>query len=91
MAGRIAARIEGQVDGELHGYADGILTLRSDKAYPPGRPLACELAYDTPMALKGRTIGSKRQDDGRFLVRVRLTNLRKQDREQLEQSFPADA
>lgn len=89
MAAAIEARIEGAVDGQVVGYAAGVLAMLSDKAYPPGKPLACDVRGEATMQLRGRAIGSKLQEDGRFLVRMRLTNLRKEHRQHLEQHFEA--
>ena len=84
-----AARLQGEGGGELCGYAGGFLDLLHDRAFPPGKPLQCLVEADPPMELVGRTVSSKKQTDGRFLVRMRLTNLRKVHRLALEALFAA--
>jgi hypothetical protein len=68
-----AARLEGEV---LH--------LILARAFAPGAPVAFEATLaGGRVALTGKTIGSKRRDDGRFDVRLRMTNLRREDRARL--------
>ena len=65
-----AARIEGEV---LH--------LIPARAFAPGAPVALEATIEgEAVALTGKSIGSKRRDDGRFDVRLRMTNLRREER-----------
>lgn len=85
----IALRIEESLLG--HVLACDAETLRgiSPKPFPPGRPLSLTMLLpDGELALSGRCIGSKRGDDGRFELRVRLTNLRREARERIEHAFP---
>jgi hypothetical protein len=65
------------IDGNL-------LTLSSPRAFPPGSPI-CFAAFfaGSERGFEGRTIASKRLDDRRFEVRMRLVNLRRHDRELL--------
>jgi hypothetical protein len=37
-----------------------------------------------PVRLRAKTIGSKRRADGRFVVRLRVIDLRREDRARLE-------
>jgi hypothetical protein len=78
-----------------HGFAcnyDGaVLALICERAHPPGRPLELSLCIEgieLPLTLRGKSAGSKRRDDQRFDVRLRLHSLRREDRAQLEQLFP---
>lgn len=65
-------------------YAEGIMALRSPRAFAPGSPIGLSFVVDgATRALEGRTVGSKRLDDTAFEVRFRLVNLRKADRETL--------
>lgn len=65
---------------------DNLLTLHSPKAFAPGSPISFEAASEEPKrAFEGRTIGSKRIDEATFEVRLRLVNLRREDRLFLEQ------
>jgi hypothetical protein len=68
-----AVRVDGQV-----------LVVRSPRAYAPGSPISFSIeTSEEERALEGRTIGSKRLEDGEFEVRMRLVNLRRADRERL--------
>ncbi len=80
---RIAAGIEGEAV-ELSGET---MKLLLDRAYAPGAPMSFQLEVSPELAgesrdiaLEARTVGSKRLPDGRFEVRVRLVNLRRDDR-----------
>ena len=71
-------------------HSDAVtLEVHAAKAYPPGRPLTITLWPGSPeaLALAGRCIGSKRQDDGSSAVRGRLVNLARDARETLLRSF----
>ena len=62
-------------------FEASVLTLHSPKAFAPGSPIAFETVSDAPeRAFEGRTIGSKRIDDATFEVRLRLINLRREER-----------
>ncbi len=79
------ARFDGETDGVTEAFAGGVLTLVLGRAYAPGAPLRFTVeGPGGPMALTGKNMGSKRREDGRFTVRVRLTNLRRAEREALE-------
>jgi hypothetical protein len=71
--------------GEAEHFAAGIITLVASRAYAPGAPLTFEVVLDptSELRLAGKTVGSKRRPDGRFEVRVRLTNLRRSERDAL--------
>ena len=70
----------GGVDGSWVGFAKDVLEVLSPAPYAPGAPIALEVD-GTP--LQGKSLGSKRQADGRFLVRMRLINLRREHRAML--------
>jgi len=83
----VPARFEAGFEGETLAFAGEILELCLPRAFAPGAPVRFDLALPEigePLALAGRTIGSKRREDGRFHVRVRLTNLRREARLSLE-------
>ncbi|MCZ7687520.1 MAG: hypothetical protein M5U28_55795 [Sandaracinaceae bacterium] len=62
-----------------------MLHLVLPRAFAPGAPLALTLELeDGALELTGKTIGSKRREDGRFDVRARLISLRREDRARLE-------
>ena len=74
------------------GYADGVLLLICEVAHPPGRPLELTLQLsDAMLTLSGKTIASKRRDDGRYDVRLRLSSVRREQRAALEAAFGAPA
>lgn len=64
---------------------DGIqAVLVSPRPFAPGAPMSFEaLVEPEPVALEGKSHGSKRRPDDRFDVRLRLVNLRRADRERL--------
>lgn len=75
--------------GEAQSVAGEVMHLVIDRPYAPGAPIALAVALraaaaDTrELVLRAKTIGSKRRDDGRFDVRVRLVSLRREDRARL--------
>jgi hypothetical protein len=69
-------------------YEAGVLGLVCDRAHPPGRPLELRVPVgDAPLVLLGKSAGSKRREDQRFDVRLRLHSLRREDRARLETLF----
>jgi hypothetical protein len=67
-------------------FEGNVLTLHSPKAFAPGSPISFDTGDDEPKrAFEGRTIGSKRIDNGTFEVRLRLVNLWREHRLFLEQ------
>ncbi len=81
----IAARFESGDDADVLAIEGEILTLISPRAFAPGAPLRFTC---TDLTLAGKSLGSKRRDDGRFDVRLRLVNLRRTDRERLGELLP---
>jgi hypothetical protein len=84
-----AARIADGAQVQVVGYAAGMLSLVCDCAHPPGRPLELrvQVGADAALVLQGKSAGSKRREDQRFDVRLRLHSLRREDRARLEQLF----
>lgn len=79
-----AVRVAEGGQGEAISFSGEVLQIVIERAYAPGAPVSLELAHATgPIALTGKTIGSKRREDGRFDVRLRLVSLRREDRERL--------
>ena len=65
-----------------------VLALRCDAPIAPGRPLGLVASIDGhEVQLHGKTIGSQRDIETGYFVRVRLVNLRRQDRALLEASL----
>ena len=72
------------------GYESEVLLLICDLAHPPGRPLELTLQLpDTMLTLAGKIVNSKRRDDGRYDVRLRLSSVRREQRAALEAAFGA--
>jgi hypothetical protein len=75
-------------EGELVSHDGDRASLVSPTAFAPGQPLTFDaLLDDGPLALEARTLGSKKREDGRFDVRVRLINLSRDRRERLARAF----
>lgn len=71
-------------------YADLVLWLECERAYPPGQPLELHICLDgAEVPLSGRCIGSRRTAEGRYEVRMRLTNLLRTVREGLVEKVGA--
>ena len=74
------------LDGEAR-----VLQLELDRAFAPGRPLSLDLSLAEPEAalltVRAKTISSVRIDAARFTVRVRLIELRREQRELLRRLF----
>jgi hypothetical protein len=58
-----------------------ILTVRCSEPFAPGQPVPLRI---DEIPLEGKSIGSRRQSDGQFEVRLRLINLRREHRLHLE-------
>lgn len=81
-------RVSTGEQGTVSDFEEPVMTLLSRKAFSPGQPLALTLvAGDTRLVLQGKTIGSKRYLDDRYLVRVRVVNLRRAERNLLQSLF----
>lgn len=61
-------------DAELISVDDDRVTLRSSRAFPPGAPARATLCGDAELALTVKVAGSRREADGRFVVRGRLVS-----------------
>ena len=76
--------LEDGLEAEAKSMQGTVLVLLSPKAFAPGSPIRFSIAHDgAERTLEGRTIASKRVHADRFEVRLRLVNLRRQDRERL--------
>jgi hypothetical protein len=76
--------LEGGGRGEALMLEGEVLRMVLDRALPPGTPIVVTLARaELELRLQGKTLGSKRLEDGRYEVRVRLVNLRREDRVRL--------
>ena len=71
-------------EGEALSVAGEVLHLVIDRPYAPGAPVSMTVTRaDGELRLRGKTIGSKRRDDGRFDVKLRLVSLSRIDRARL--------
>ena len=85
----VPLRLEGGDAGEALRVEGEVLAIVSPRAFAPGAPVRMEIdAGDEPVSVEGKTIGSKRRDDGRFDVRLRLINLRRAHRDALRAALP---
>lgn len=71
----------GEASGEALRFEGGVLHVVLDRAFAPGKPtdLQLTLGGDT-LSLRGKSLGSKRREDDRFDVRLRMLSLRKGER-----------
>ena len=84
----IALRIGVDVEGVAVACDGARLSFVAPKAYPPGQPLQLVLSLeDGELAVQARSIGSKRREDQRFDVQVRLVSVNREARERLERAF----
>lgn len=81
-------RLDSGEEAKAIRFDGSLLTLHGPRAYAPGAPIRFTLVmHERPRPLEGRTIGSKRIEDGVFEVRLRFVNLRRADRELLRQNL----
>jgi len=76
-------RLDSEEDAEATAFDGNLLTLRSPRAFAPGAPIRFKTTDEEPRRFEGRTIASKRVEEGFFEVRMRFVNLRRDDRELL--------
>jgi len=88
----LTARFSDGTAAQAERYADLVLWLRCERAYPPGKPLELEVAIgEAPARVTGRCIGSRMQADSHYEIRMRLTNLTRPVRLGLEAHLPRPA
>ena len=79
---RSDARVRiGEAEGEFVGYAKNVIELVVPMPLAPGQP--ARFAVEG-LDLEGRSLGSRKREDGRFQVRIRLVSLRREQRLALE-------
>jgi hypothetical protein len=71
--------------GVLEAFDGRVVVLDAPVAFAPGAPMHLQVRFDasTTGTLEARSVGSRRRPDGRFEVRARPVNLRRQVREAL--------
>ncbi len=76
-------------DGEALTFDGEWLSCVLSRAFAPGSPVSLKLAMPNGvLALSGKAASSRRMDDGRFAVRLRLITLRREQREALRGALP---
>lgn len=81
---QVSNRGEGQ--GEVHALEGDQLVLSGEGAYAPGAPLILEVRHaEETRSIEGKSLGSKRGTEGTFHLRVRIHNIRREDRAWLQQ------
>lgn len=81
----IAIELEAGGDGTFEGLSGEVVETVLSRAFAPGAPVPMTILLPgDPIRLRAKTIGSKRRDDGRFAVRLRVIDLRREDRAKLE-------
>lgn len=84
--GRVPARLEPDgAEAFLVAFDGHVLSVDSPRPFAPGAPVSlagrtADGSEGSEHRLEGRTIGSRRREDGRFEVRLRLVNLRRATR-----------
>jgi hypothetical protein len=77
-------RLESGEEAQARAFDGNLLTLLSPRVFAPGSPIRfVATPNDEERSFEGRAIRSKRVDDLHFEVRMRLVNLRREDRELL--------
>lgn len=77
-------RLESGEEAEAQTWDGSVLTLHGPRAFAPGSPVCFVAKLEHgERTFEGRTLGSKRIEEGRFEVRMRLVNLRRDDRNAL--------
>lgn len=81
-------RLDTGDSAEGRAFDGEFFTLLGPRAYAPGSPIRFAALFDKGVCpLEGRALRSKRIDDGRFEVRLRLISLRREARERLFEHF----
>jgi len=81
---RVSNRGEGS--GAVTALEGDRLVLVGQGAYAPGAPLTLEVSCGEDIRLiEGKSLGSKRLDDETFHLRVRIHNIRREDRAWLQE------
>lgn len=77
--------------GQVNGFDGTVLSLVSSRPFAPGQPVTLQLcAGKQVLEIQGKSIGSKRQSDGAFKARIKLINLRRNQRDWLLELFSPD-
>jgi hypothetical protein len=85
----VKLRLESGQDAVGLAFDGNLMKLMSPIAFAPGSPIRFTAAGEHGQRkFEGRALGSKRVQGAEFEVRLRLVNLRREDRELLLGAFP---
>jgi hypothetical protein len=80
----VEIELDGGEKAEVCTFEGHILTFLSPRAFASGAPIGFAVVVgDHRRAFEGRCVSARRVEDGRFKVRVRLVNLRRDARRAL--------
>ncbi len=72
-------------EGEASAFEGHVLRAILPRAFAPGAPVVFSVSLaGEARSLRGKSIGSKRREDGAFEVRMRMISLRREERAALE-------
>ena len=84
----VEIELDGGEKAEARTFEGHILTFVSPRAFASGAPIGVAVVIgDGRRVLEGRSISSKRLEGGRFEVRMRFVNLRRDDRHALSEAM----
>ena len=96
----VSVTFEGGGAGVLEAISGDRVRLRSPRAFAPGTPVVLSAAVgdgdggdsgERTVVLPAKTIGSKRDADGSFLVDMKLISVSKEIRQRLERTLAGGA
>jgi len=70
--------------GVVEGWDGAFLAVRVPRPFAPGTPVRVLVALATPLPFEGKSLGSKREADGQFTMRLRPVTLPKTTRVALD-------
>ena len=72
-------------EGEVVSLRGEVLALRLSRPFAPGSPVDLRIEADDAaiVRVRGKTVSSRRREDERYDVRLRIVTLRKDDRRRL--------
>ena len=83
MSDAVGCSVSGE-PAEARAFDGGTLQALTSTALAPGqRTEVCVVLSDRSVTAAAKSLGSRRRDDGRFEVRLRLLSLRREDRDAL--------
>ncbi len=84
MSVPVPARLGGGEAAAVVSFDGSVVAIVSPRAFAPGAPVTLTVTLeDGDVQVDGRSLGSKRRDEGGFDVRLRTVSLRREHRERL--------